>query len=75
MASPPQPILDALNAVQSDADSVAAAQAQAQATATALAQAQTADQSAQAAVVAAKAHLVTDLQALIALEQQTYGAP
>lgn len=78
--SVPQNILDAVNAVQTDADSVAAAQTvQAQKQA-ALATAQAAVTAAQtdltgatAAVTAAQAHEATDLAALQALLTQTYG--
>jgi septal ring factor EnvC (AmiA/AmiB activator) len=71
----PQNITDALNAVQADADALTAAVATQQGTASALVSAQVADTGAQQAVTAAQAHLSTDLASLIALEQQTYGAP
>lgn len=72
--TPPQPILDALQAVQDDADALSAAKTADAASDAALAAAQQQKASTAAAVNAAGQHLATDLSALIALEQQTYGS-
>jgi hypothetical protein len=71
----PQPILDAITAVQTDFDSLAALQATAAASAAASIAAQAQAASDAAAVVTANTHLQADLQALIALEQSTWGTP
>jgi hypothetical protein len=71
----PQPILDALDAVQADADAVAAATTQAATSAAALAAATTQAQNDAAAVTAAQQHEATDLAALQQLLSQTYGTP
>lgn len=69
----PQNVLDALNAVQADADNLVAAQAQATTATTTLAGAQNANVIALAAVSSAQAHVTTDLAALQTLLNQTYG--
>ena len=71
----PQPILDALTAVQDDADALMAAQSQSAASAAALTAAQTQAASDATAVVAAQTHEATDLMALQTLLGQTYGPP
>lgn len=69
----PQPVQDALQAVQDDFDALTSARATAATATAALAQAQADKTAADAAVAAAQSHLGTDLAALVALEQSTYS--
>ena len=73
MSAIPQPVADALNALQADADAVTAAAAAKSATAAQLATDQAADAAAGTALTAAQAHEATDLSAFLALVQSTYG--
>lgn len=73
MSAVPQNILDALNAVQADQDTLGQAKQDDASADAALAAAQQQKANTSAAVTAAQQHLATDLAALIQLEQQTYG--
>ena len=73
MSTPPQAILDALQAVQNDADMVVSTQAQSAISTAAAAAAQLQATNDAAAVTAAIQHEATDLAALQALLTQTYG--
>lgn len=69
----PQGILDALNVVQADSDTLATAQGAAATAQAALDTATANSTAAGAAVASAQKQLATDLAALIAIEQSLYG--
>lgn len=71
----PQPLLDALNGLQSDQDDVAAKTSAAANTQAALAAAQTAAANAQHDLTAAQAKLTADLAAFEGQLNTTYGPP
>ena len=69
----PPPVLDALTALQADADALVLARKKSTDSAAALTAAQTQAASDAAAVTSVRAHQDTDLAALKALIDQTYG--